>query len=196
MKKISIRTSVKYYKRKLLKQPVVIVDLLKEFVGDGETRHCPVCKEITPLEDWLVKEWIGLDEADIDYCPLCYTVCEGEDCDAITHTNVNVVECMEFAAQEKTLCEVCYEINAFHCDGCDSDGEETKKCNCDYCTNQQCDECGDIHCDDCLNDGSMYWCAGCDTFYCCRKFYAIEDGELYCAKCVKEVIPSGMISNC
>ena len=187
------------YQTEFKKQPLELVDMIKDYIGNGITRNCNECMHITPLDDWLVQQYYHVCSNELireeDFCPICYTCCEFEGCNTICKDLENMVECDD--DEVKTYCMECYDCYSYHCAGCnDEEDDNERKCGCDNCSHWHCGDCENIFCDDCVGDGYIYYCFTCEESFCCRKFYKMGDGELHCEKCIEPVLPQGMISNC
>lgn len=182
------KTIIKYMKQ----NPIVLNDIISEFVGFETTRYCNLCKEITNLDDWLVKchrhVISGMIIKETLHCPTCYSVCCNSRCDDKIQLNDDLREVICCKYEEgRPLCINCFtdEANMFYCDSCNE-----SYCAVDDCCNEyyrECADCDNKYCEECSCYDHIYYCNDCGESSCCRRFAKIEiieDIELICENCI------------
>lgn len=184
--------TIKTYRKNFNNNPIVLNELIEEFIGFETTRFCKDCEEITSLGDWLVKKIRnekGIIVGEDLKCSNCYSVCCNSRCDdTVQHKDtLRNVECNCGGFEDGLpLCETCYDDESFYCDGC----SENLHNNCfgDDCVG--CSDCSNKFCDNCRCDGNIFTCDvedGCYESSCCRRFlYMSHHQELTCEHCVNE----------
>ena len=160
---------------KLLKQsPVVLVDIIFEFIGNGKTRYCDECKEITDVAEWVYEE-----DYDTEHCPNCYFKCDNTMCEEVF--NISDVHQVFDDGENINFCEDCLETETFFCD--------LHKEHILYVNQEQrtCVDCDRSYCDTCFYDEDITYCESCSEYSCCRKFIRIRSlgRDEFCERCVE-----------
>lgn len=180
----TIKICMKNYKQLFNENPIVINHLIEKYLGEGITKYCDDCEEITEDGDWLVKG----HKYNNCFCPECYSVCCNDLCKEITHND----ELEENDCNGNVYCEDCIDDFTFYCEGCNDNyckGSMVDDiCSCDGYT--ECDDCDSRYCYDCKCDDGIFLCEECGDWSCCRKFIMMGDGDLKCDRCIKFIKPN------
>ena len=175
-------------------------DIIFSYLGEGITKYCDCCEEITDADSWLIRKHFHTNkEKDYTeyYCPLCYGVCCNNLCkEIVEEETLNLSGCDQDTG---VYCEECIDDYRFYCEGCEDyhckadGGNNCGECHCDGYT--ECDDCESRYCFDCRCEDGIFTCEECGDSSCCRRFIKIEsdadlDIRIVCEGCITYLHPN------